>query len=154
MKRDPRRNAIGIGLFLCVEREKKKPRPLSRAMKKSDQILRFSSGNNVTHVISFVFFRLEIHTRTIEIQLFSSRFFSVYIVANFSGRNIRKFILKRSIRVSFDPFRSWRFVTACRDREKDDVPPSQPKTRKRRLGVTQPGNAESRARNLWDFTRS
>lgn len=77
-------------------------------MKKSDQILRFSSGNNVTYVISFVFFRLEIHTRTIEIQLFSSRFFSVYIVANFSGRNIRKFLLKRSIRSGF--VRSLSFV--------------------------------------------
>lgn len=94
-------------------------------MKKSDQILRFSSGNNVTHVISFVFFRLEIHTRTIEIQLFSSRFFSVYIVANFSGRNIRKFLLKRSIRVSFDPFRSVAFrhgVSWSRERWRSPFP--------------------------------
>ena len=170
MKRDPRRNAIGIGVCLCVERERererkkkeirrKKPRPLSRAMKKSDQILRFSSGNVPNNVInvSFVFlsreitgfFAYETYPRAFEIRLFFPCTVS-YRRKFFDSHRIE--IFEISSLKTWNAFRSLLFRHGAR--EKDDIPPSRPKTRKRWLGVTRPGNAESRAIDLWDFTRS
>lgn len=73
------------------------------------------------------------------------RFISSQIFPLAPDRNIRNFFvenLKRSLLFRHGA------------REKDDIPPSRPKTRKRWLGVTRPGNAESRAIDLWDFTRS
>lgn len=39
MKRDPRRNAIGIGVFLCVERERKRERKKKENVFERNEIL-------------------------------------------------------------------------------------------------------------------